>query len=264
MKLLVLIPSYQSGARLLTRTVQDALAHWPDVWVIIDGSRDDSAAAVNAMATDHPRLRVVELTENQGKGAAVLHGTRLARADGYTHILTMDSDGQHPADYIPRFAELAEANPDAAVFGSPVFGPEAPALRIQGRKISNAWAALETLGWGIGDSLFGMRVYPIDPLLRAFGSSSWARRFDFDPETAVRLAWDGVPIAVLPTPVRYLTTAEGGVSQFRYFRDNSLLTWMHIRLCCGFFIRFPRLAWRHAMGGNRLKNHRDSCTSRGA
>ena len=101
-----------------------------------------------------------------------------------------------------------------------------------------------------------MRVYPLDALLRAFASTGWARRFDFDAEIAVQLAWAGVPIAVLPTPVRYLTAAEGAVSQFRYVRDNALLTWMHIRLCCGFLLRLPRLLWRRATRGNPLKARR--------
>jgi hypothetical protein len=179
-------------------------------------------------------------------------------AAGFTHVLTLDADGQHPVEFIPQFAETSLALGGAAVFGSPVFGPEAPALRIQGRKISNSWAALETLGWGLGDSLFGMRVYPINYLLAAFDSTSWARRFDFDPEIAVRLCWAGVPISVLPTPVRYLTIKEGGVSQFRYLRDNTLLTWMHIRLCCGFLLRLPILLWRLFKGGNPAKK-RCSC-----
>ena len=253
MKLLVLIPSYNSGAELLLRTVQGALAHWPDVWVVIDGSRDGSAAAVTGLTASQPLLQILELPVNHGKGAAVLHGAKLARSAGFTHVLTMDADGQHPAEFIPRFAELSARHDGAAVFGAPVFGPEAPALRIQGRKVSNSWAALETLGWGLGDSLFGMRLYPLDALLCAFNSTAWARRFDFDPEIAVRLAWRALPIAVLPTPVRYLTIAEGGVSQFRYLRDNSLLTWMHIRLCCGFLLRLPVLLWRLANGGNPLK-----------
>ena len=253
MKLLVLIPSYNSGAQLLTRTLLGALEQWPDVWVVIDGSNDGSAAAANMLVAGQPGLRVLELASNQGKGAAVLHGARLAQAAGFTHVLTMDADGQHPAQWIPRFVELAAAHDGAAVFGSPVFGAEAPALRIQGRKLSNCWAALETLGWGLGDSLFGMRAYPLGALLHAFASTSWARRFDFDAEIAVRLAWAGVPIAVLPTPVRYLTPDEGGVSQFRYVRDNVLLTWMHIRLCCGFLVRLPRLLWRRTKSGNPLK-----------
>jgi len=100
------------------------------------------------------------------------------------------------------------------------------------------------MGWGIDDSLFGMRLYPAAELVEVFESTSFARRFDFDPEVAVRLAWRGVPILNLPTPVRYLSREEGGVSQFRYLRDNALLTWMHSRLLFGFLARLPWLALR--------------------
>jgi hypothetical protein len=68
------------------------------------------------------------------------------------------------------------------------------------------------------------------------------RRFDFDPEAAVRLSWRGVRAVNLPAPVRYLSAAEGGVSHFRYLRDNALLTWMHTRLALGRLLRLPRPA----------------------
>ena len=106
------------------------------------------------------------------------------------------------------------------MLGRPVFGPEAPQLRVRGRRISNWWANLETLGAGIGDSLFGFRVYPIAPLLRVMRRGGWMRRFDFDPEAAVRLAWAGLPLVNIPAPVRYLQAEDGGVSHFRYGRDN--------------------------------------------
>ena len=256
MKLLLLIPSYNTGSDLLESTVRGALAHWANVWVVIDGSTDGSERAVEAMLAEHPGLKVLRQPVNQGKGAAVLHGTQAAQREGYTHVLTMDADGQHPAAHIPHFVALSEQHPEAMLLGCPQFGPEAPQLRVQGRKISNAWANLETLGWGIGDSLFGMRVYPVAALLRAFTSTRFARRFDFDTEMAVRIAWQGVPILNVPTPVRYLTREEGGVSQFRYLRDNSLLTWMHTRLFFGFVSRLPLLTWRLLRGGNPLRGTR--------
>lgn len=252
MKLIVLIPSYNTG-RLLADTVSRALEHWQDVLVVIDGSTDGSDAAVEAMRAAHPGLRILKQARNCGKGAAVLRGTEFAMGEGFTHVLTMDADGQHPAEWIPKFIALAEAHPEAVLFGKPVFGPEAPQLRVQGRRISNSWAALETLGWGIGDSLFGMRVYPAKALLRAFRGTFFARRFDFDTEIAVRVCWQGTPAVKVPTPVRYLTAAEGGVSQFRYFRDNALLTWMHTRLFFGFVFRLPVLLGRIVRGGNPLK-----------
>jgi glycosyltransferase involved in cell wall biosynthesis len=244
MNWLILIPSYNTGPDLLRRTVLGALQHCPDVRVVIDGSQDGSAEAMQALCQLHEGLRYDLLPVNQGKGAAVLYGTQRAVADGFTHVLTMDADGQHPAKSIPDYVKTAREQPKAALFGQPIFGPEAPAVRVQGRKISNAFVWLETLGWGVGDCLFGMRMYPCAELLAAFASTRFARRFDFDAEIGVRLAWLGVPMLSVPTPVRYLTQEEGGVSQFRYGRDNVLLTWMHARLLVGALLRFPRLLAR--------------------
>jgi glycosyltransferase involved in cell wall biosynthesis len=240
---LVLIPSYNSGEQVL-RTVHAARAQWEPVWVVVDGSTDGTGAALLREAAADPGLRVLVLPENRGKGAAVLHGLQAAAALGFTHALTMDADGQHPAGSIPAFMAASQAQPEAMVLGVPVFCAEAPALRVRGRRVSNWWANLETLRAGIGDSLFGFRVYPIAPLLAVMRRTRWMRRFDFDPEAAVRLCWRGVPVVNLPAPVRYLSAAEGGVSHFRYLRDNMLLTGMHTRLVLGMLPRLPALLWR--------------------
>jgi hypothetical protein len=126
----------------------------------------------------------------------------------------------------------------------PVFDASAPALRVRGRKVSNWWANLETLWMGIGDSLYGFRVYPIAPLQSVMLGQRWMRRFDFDPEAVVRLCWSGVRPVNLPAPVKYLRADEGGISHFNYWRDNRLLTWMHIRLMFGFAFRLPLLILR--------------------
>ena len=240
---LVLMPSYNTGSKVL-ETVHAVLAVWQPVWVVVDGSTDGTAESLRALAVLEPHLKVLTLPKNNGKGAAVLHGLRAAAAEGYTHALTIDADGQHPVDKIPMFMATSQANRNALVLGNPVFDASAPALRVGGRKISNWWANVETLGAGIGDSLFGFRVYPIAPLCQVMESSPWMRRFDFDPEVAVRLCWLGLRPINLPAPVRYFTQAEGGVSHFNYLRDNILLTWMHLRLMGGFMLRLPLLLWR--------------------
>jgi glycosyltransferase involved in cell wall biosynthesis len=243
----VLIPSYNAGAGLLT-TVRDARAFWNPVWVVIDGSTDGSERALIELARIDDGIRVLVLPTNRGKGAAVLHGIRAARGAGFTHALTMDSDGQHPAPRIADFMRASQAEPDAMVLGKPVFDAGAPALRVKGRRISNWWAQLETLDFddrrGIGDSLFGFRVYPIAPLIAIMERTHWMRRFDFDPEAVVRLAWKGVKPVNVDAEVRYLGADEGGVSHFRYGRDNALLTWMHTRLMIGFILRLPMLIAR--------------------
>jgi glycosyltransferase involved in cell wall biosynthesis len=240
---LVLIPSFNPGARVVD-TVRGALAQWAPVWVIVDGSTDDSPVLLRRLEADHPHLRVWVLPHNVGKGAAVLFGLRSALAQGFTHALAMDSDGQHPAERIPAFMEASLQDTAAMVLGEPVFDASAPNLRVQGRKISNWWANLETLGAGIHDSLFGFRVYPIAALMAVMRHQPWMRRFDFDVEAVVRLSWRGVAALNLPAPVRYFSRDEGGVSHFKYWRDNVLLTWMHFRLFLGFLLRLPVLLTR--------------------
>ncbi len=244
---LVLIPSYNTGAQVLA-TVAAARAQWCPVWVVVDGSTDGTASALQQLATTDSGLKVKVLPYNQGKGAAVLHGVQAALQAGYTHVLTMDADGQHPAQLIGAFMQASQAQPAAMVLGRPVFDASAPLLRVRGRKVSNAWANLETLGAGIGDSLYGFRAYPAAALASVMQNQRWMRRFDFDPEAVVRLAWRGVRPINIDAPVKYLTAEEGGVSHFKYGRDNLLLTGMHIRLMLGFAVRLPLLLWRKARG----------------
>jgi glycosyltransferase involved in cell wall biosynthesis len=240
---LVLIPSYNPGPKVYA-TVRAALDQWAPVWVVVDGSTDQTAQGLLSMAEAEPGLAVFVLPENRGKGAAVLFGLREAQASGFTHALTMDSDGQHPAERIRTFMQASIDQPDAMVLGRPVFDASAPALRVKGRQISNWWANLETLWAGIHDSLYGFRVYPIDSLIAVMRSQPWMRRFDFDVEAVVRLCWRGVRPINLPAPVRYFRPEEGGVSHFNYGRDNLLLTWMHFRLFGGFLARLPLLCLR--------------------
>jgi glycosyltransferase involved in cell wall biosynthesis len=240
---LVLIPSYNPGEKVF-ETVRAARRYWNPVWVVVDGSTDGSTDGLLAMAADDAGLRVIVLPHNVGKGAAVLHGLDLAAAQGFTHALTMDSDGQHPADLIPAFMAESMRSPGSMVLGKPVFDASAPSLRVKGRQVSNWWANLETLWAGIGDSLFGFRVYPVEPLRAVMRGQHWMRRFDFDPEAVVRLCWRGVKPINVAAPVRYFSAEEGGVSHFRYLRDNTLLTWMHTRLFFGFALRLPLLMLR--------------------
>jgi glycosyltransferase involved in cell wall biosynthesis len=240
---LLLIPSYNTGPKLV-ETVRAALAVWTPVWVVVDGSTDGSDAAVEALLPDHVGdLRMLRLPRNAGKGSAVLHGITEALAQGFTHILTMDADGQHAAANVQAFMEASIRQPDALVLGLPVFDASAPAIRLRGRRIANWWARLETQS-DLGDCLFGFRVYPAAPLKAVMDSTSWARRFDFDPEAAIRLIWRGHPPVNVPASCRYFTTAEGGVSHFNYYRDNVLLTWMFARLFAGSLLRLPLLIRR--------------------
>jgi len=177
-----------------------------------------------------PGIRVLRLEKNSGKGAAVLHGLAAARSEGFTHALVMDSDGQHPSESIKKFMHQGEKNPTALICGLPVFGPDAPTLRVVGRRLGNFFTRLETIGRGPADSLCGFRLYPIAPTLAALENTRFGHGFDFETVAGTRLAWGGTSCLNFPVPIRYPSRAEGGVSHFRYLRDNLLLARVHAAL----------------------------------
>jgi glycosyltransferase involved in cell wall biosynthesis len=246
----VLIPSYNTGARLLDTVAVVRHLGWP-VWVVIDGSTDGSSERLARRAAHDPDLHVCVLPRNQGKGAAILHGLAHVRPHGITHVVTLDADGQHATTDIAMLVALSRAAPDAMVLGVPEFDASAPAIRVSGHRVSQFLANLVTLRSGIGNPLFGFRVYPVAPLLRIFAETSWMRRFDFDSEAAIRLSWQGVPAINVPTPVRYFRRADGGVSHFHYLRDNLLLASMYARLFAALLPRLPGLLARRFKSSRR-------------
>jgi glycosyltransferase involved in cell wall biosynthesis len=240
---LVLIPSYNPGSKGI-EAVRAAREQWAPVWVVVDGSTDGTPESLIAMAASDPQLRVIVRAKNGGKGAAIYDGLLEAQRLGFTHVLTMDSDGQHPAQCIAPFMAASADKPTAMVLGVPIFDAHAPTERVRGRKIANWATNVETLWGGIQDTLFGFRVYPVRPLLAVMNETRWMRRFDFDAEAVLRLFWRGVRPINLPAPVRYFRASEGGVSHFNYWRDNVLLTSMFLRLFIGFVPRLPLLLAR--------------------
>lgn len=241
---LLILPAYNAGPRL-RETVQEALQQWRPALVVDDGSTDDTRSILRELAQHEPHLVVLRLDSNAGKGAAVLAGARYALSRGFTHALVMDADGQHPAASIPAFMAASRARPDALVLGRPVFPPNIPRERLHGRKLSVALVRFELLGSGVADPLFGFRVYPLAPLLAVLGGRAGGRRYDFDTEAAVRLCWAGVPPVNLPAPVLYFSRREGGVTHFRYVRDNLQLAWMHVRLITELLLRRWPAVRRH-------------------
>jgi hypothetical protein len=86
------------------------------------------------------------------------------------------------------------------------------------------------MGPGIDDPLFGFRVYPLAALVRVFDSIRGGRHYDFDPEIAVRMYWNGTPTLNIDAACRYRSKSEGGVSHFHYLRDNLRMIWLHTKL----------------------------------
>lgn len=232
----VVIPTF-NNPETIAAVVAGCRVHLRDIIVVDDGSDAPGRQAVAALGTAG-HARVVHRAHNGGKGAAVKTGLRHAAEFGFTHALQVDADLQHALGDIPRFLAAARERPEAVVLGAPRFDESVPNGRLVGRQITKFWVHIETLGPRIEDAMCGFRVYPLAATLRVMPAADF---MDFDPEIAVRLVWDGVPVVTLPTRVRYLLPAEGGVSNFHMVRDNLRISWMHTRLVC-------TLLWRLVTG----------------
>lgn len=233
----VVIPTYDNP-RTIERVALAVQEHVQDVFVVDDHGGPDAQRVLERLASA-PGVRVRRREQNGGKGAAVKDGLRWALAEGFTHALQVDADGQHDLDDVPKLLAASREDSAALVLGKPVFDASAPRARLWGRKVSVFWVWLETLGrrGRIADPLCGFRVYPLEAAVASGASSD---RMDFDPEIAVRMVWMNVPVINVPTSVRYVSEEDGGVSHYRAFRDNVLVALLHTRLC---ILRYTGL-WR--------------------
>jgi glycosyltransferase involved in cell wall biosynthesis len=218
------------------------LAHGLPVILVDDGSSPSCAAVLDGLAAAHPRQVMLERHAlNQGKGGAVLSGFARAAREGYSHVLQVDADGQHSVADIPRFLDKGRANPNAVVAGCPLYDESVPALRLYARYLTHVWVWINTLSLAIRDSMCGFRVYPVAPVLALAKRRRLGLRMNFDIEILVRLYWDGVEVVNLPTKVGY---PEDGVSHFKAWTDNVLITRLHVALFFGMLPRIPSLVVR--------------------
>jgi glycosyltransferase involved in cell wall biosynthesis len=235
------IPVYNHPATI-GAVVQQVRSRGLRCILVDDGSSADCAAVLDALVAAHPgTLGLVRLPFNQGKGAAMVAGFRAAAERGHTHVLQVDADGQHDCADIPAFLAKARANPEAVVAGCPVWDDSVPRGRLYGRYATHIWVWINTLSFDIRDSMCGFRLYPLASLVPLLDEVRIGRRMDFDSDVIVRLHWRGVPVLNQPTRVTY---PQDGISHFRMWRDNVLISAMHARLFLGMLWRSPLLLWR--------------------
>lgn len=190
------------------------------VMVVNDGATDNSAEILSSIEDIH----IIGYEENRGKGYALNYGMQHAYEAGFTHVLTLDSDGQHFAEDIPNLIAASQKQPEALVVGTRDFNAEGvPAKNSFGNKFSNFWYLVAT-GIRFRDTQSGFRVYPIHCLKRPF--ITW-KGYEGELEVLVKSVWRGHDVVGVPIRV-YYAPKEVRVSHFRPFRDVmriSALNW---------------------------------------
>lgn len=207
------------------------------VFIVDDGSAEPAVSVIAALHRPDDGVIVDRLPANQGKGAAVIHGMRLAWQAGFTHAVQIDADGQHDPDALPVLLECSRRNPAAMVSAEPIFDASMPMGRRIGRWITHFWVWVETLSFQISDSMCGFRIYPLAAVRALLETESVGTRMDFDTEVMVRLFWRGTPVEMVPSRVIY---PPDNTSNFRMWADNVRISAMHTRLVFGMLIRRAR------------------------
>jgi glycosyltransferase involved in cell wall biosynthesis len=212
--------------------------------IVDDGSGAHAQQVLARIVASESWVTVKRLPRNAGKGAAVMAGCEAALAEGFTHALQIDADGQHDVADAARLLDEARRNPAAMVSGKAMYDSSAPRSRRYGRYLTHVWVWINTLSFEIRDSMCGLRVYPLAATCSIWRATRIGTRMDFDTEIMVRLHWSGVRIVALPTQVTY---PRDGVSHFKMLEDNVHISWMHTRLFFGMLRRLPSLLMRRAV-----------------
>ncbi|WP_340149193.1 glycosyltransferase [uncultured Sneathiella sp.] len=235
--LAAIVPSYNHYRHI--GGVIDALkTHGLRIFIIDDGSAEPAKSELAKLHDPAGGVTLHRQPENGGKGAAVMAGFRLAAAEGFTHALQIDADGQHDLAALPALIELAALHPDTLISGQPIYDETIPTSRKMARWITHVWVWIETLSMAITDSMCGYRIYPLAPALAVIESERVGHYMDFDTEIMVRMNWRGTPVRMLPIHVTY---PEDNTSNFRLGADNWLITRMHTRLVFGMLLRLPQI-----------------------
>ncbi|MGV6989163.1 glycosyltransferase family 2 protein [Testudinibacter sp. P80/BLE/0925] len=224
MKMIILIPYYNHPGTIAA-VVEKIQAQGLDCLIVDDGSNAESQAALNPLKATNG-VTIIHRKQNGGKGAAVKSGFLYAIEQGYDYALQVDADGQHDLTDIAKFLQRSKQYPNDIVCGAPVYGADVPKARLYGRKITNFWLAINTLSLDIKDGMCGFRLYPLKAV-QALDFAKIGNFMDFDVEILVRLYWQGYRLQWIPTAVQY---GEQGVSHFRVWQDNWLISKMHARL----------------------------------
>ncbi|WP_432280132.1 glycosyltransferase family 2 protein [Shewanella aestuarii] len=241
MKLALIIPNYNHHQVIEQTLTQLAQFNLP-CYLIDDGSQDETRYVLQEMADKFPWVTLIHHPFNRGKGAAVITGLRAAFADGFSHALQIDADGQHNLADIPNMIDCAQANPLALISGKPEYDDSVPKGRLYGRYITHFGVWIETLSFDIQDSMCGFRIYPLAATEALFQYESLGERMDFDIEIMVKLYWKKTPVIQIPTKVIY---PENGISHFQGFQDNLRISWMHTKLFFGMLKRLPQKRASH-------------------
>ena len=214
----VVIPAYNEEPTIYA-VVKQTLKHLNHVIVVDDGSTDRTAKILKELP-----VTVLHNVTNCGKAASLWKGFQYAKQQGINAVVTLDGDGQHSPDDIPRLITQAEATPHRIIIGA----RRRPWTRqtwhrIFANRIADFWVSWAS-GHPIDDTQSGFRIYPMSLITHLSIRTSLERSFVFESEILVEGAKKG--FWSLPVPIESEPRQAPRPSYFRPVVDIARITVM--------------------------------------
>ena len=213
----VVLATY-NNENTLAKVLDGVLHYTANIILVNDGATDRTVEILK----DYDAIIQIHLPRNLGKGNALKVGFARALELGYQFAITLDTDGQHFPEDLPKFVDVLEEteNQDILVVGDRnMNNAKVLASSAKGNRVSGFWVRTLT-GLDLNDTQSGFRLYPIAALqqIRFLG---WTKKFEFETEVIVRAHWRGIAINNIPIKVLY---PRDRVSHFRPFMDIARIT----------------------------------------
>jgi len=218
MGICVIVPTYNNH-KTVGRVIEEVLAYTDDLIVVNDGATDTTPQILEDF---EDRIVRIGYSPNKGKGYALRMAFAKATELGYKYAITIDSDGQHFANDIPKFIEVHKSHPDSVIMGARNLEAHGMAAKSSfANRFSNFWFRLQT-GIFMPDTQTGFRLYPLDKIKNL---SLFTNRFEFEIEVIVKLAWRDVLFVSVPIQVKYDPNER--VSHFRPGPDFTRISFLN-------------------------------------
>jgi glycosyltransferase involved in cell wall biosynthesis len=167
----------------------------PSVLVVDDGSDDGTAAIARAMGVE-----CIGWKPGRGKGSALKAGFQHLMNSGFTHALTLDGDGQHSPQDIPRFLSCCERLAADLVVGrrNLLAGSMPWPRRMANRAMSGCLSYCA--GRSLPDSQCGFRLVNLERVSQVGAAT---RHFEFESEMLVNFALSGFRVEFIAIQTIY-------------------------------------------------------------
>lgn len=234
-KLAFIIPHFNHSHKIAN--LVDALSKFEYEILIID----DGSESIHKEVLKKLKAKILYRKSNGGKGAALKDGFKYLAQNGFTHALQIDADMQHELDNLDEIIKLSKAHKNALICSAPIYSDDVPNSRFYGRKITNFWAAINTLSLKIKDAMCGLRIYPIEKTCALLPYCK-ANRMDYDIDILYLFHKAAIEILWVDVKVKY---ENDGISHFKILRDNLLISKTHAR----HFFDLPRYVIKRLLNG---------------